>query len=395
MSNTEENHPGICFEETPEQQEFRRSIRNLIDNEFPKNWCRDLEESKEFPWELHKKLAEFGFYGVGIEEQYGGQGGDFYEQMIVADELARTLAGLVVIWAVTSWSAARALIDHGTEQQKKYYLPKIASGEIMFAFSMTEPGGGTDVLRAMKTKARKVDGGYILNGNKIWSTMAHVAHKLMVIARTSEHDKPSKGLTIFIVDGKADGVEANTIPKLGARAAGSCEVAYQDVFVPESDVIGEVDKGWVHLVGTLDAERLQIAAHCVGILRGILEDAIEYANQRHAFGKPIGAHQAIQHKIAEMAISLETAKLHTYRGAWLLASGKPAAVEATMAKCLASELATKAADDGIQILGGYGYANEYNMHRYWRDVRLYRIGPITTEMSLNYIGESLGLPKSY
>ncbi len=330
MNDESSNDQGLCFEETFEQRSFRDEVRKFVDKEIPKNYVRDLEASKEFPWELHRKLADHGMFGIGIGEKYGGQGGNFHNQVIVADELARSLAGLCVIWSVNAWSAARAIIDHGTEAQKEEYLPSMAAGETLFAFSMTEPG-----------------------------------------------------------------VKATPIPKLGARSVGSCEVIYEDVFVPDSQIIGKVGEGWSQLVGTLAAERIQVAAHSVGILRAVLEDSIDYAKQRETFGKPIGQHQTIQTKIADMAINLETAILHTYRAAWLFMNNRRCHVEATMAKYLASEYATKAADDGIQILGGYGYSDEFNMHRYWRDVRLYRIGPISNEMALNVIGESLGLPRSY
>lgn len=386
---------GLCFDFTLEQQMLRETIRGFVERECPKNTARDLEAADEFPWELVRKMAAAGLYGIGIDEQYGGQGGDILDQVIVCEELARSLAGLSVVWHVNAWSGAKALATHGTSQQRETYLPRIATGSLLFAFAMTEPGGGTDVLRAMQTRARRVAGGFTLRGTKIWSTMAHVADRLLVLARTSDHEKPSRGLTVFMVDAKAPGVKAVPIPKLGLRSVGSCEVALEDVFVADADVIGEVDAGWTQITGSLNNERIMTAAMCTGILMGVLEDALAYANERKAFGKPLGQFQAIQHKIANMAMMLETARLHNYRAAWLCNQKRGCDVEATMAKCLAAEYAVQAADDGIQILGGYGYALEYNMQRYWRDARLFRIGPISTEMALNHIGEKLGLPRSF
>ena len=267
---------------------------------------------------------------------------------------------------------------------------------MMFAISLTEPGGGTDVLGGMKTRAEKTDGGWVINGAKIWSTMAHVADCLFLVARTDPNPaKPSHGITVFLVDAKAAGVKATPIPKLGMRSLGSCEVAFDDVFVPDEDVLGEVGRGWSLLASTLNSERIMIGANCCGALAGILEDMIRYASERTAFGKPIGQFQAVQHMIANAAIGLETAKLHTYRAAWLQEQGLPCGVEATMAKVVASEAAVTAADNGMQILGGYGYAMEYDMQRYWRDMRLYRIAPINNEMGRNFIAESLGLPRSF
>jgi alkylation response protein AidB-like acyl-CoA dehydrogenase len=200
---------------------------------------------------------------------------------------------------------------------------------------------------------------------------------------------------MFLVDGRSPGLTATPIPKLGMRALGSCEVSFEDVFVPDADVLGEVDGGWRQVTASLNSERIMVAAMCTGILAGVLEDAVAYAGEREAFGHKLGALQAIQHQIADMATNLETCRLHTYRAAWLEREGRPCGVEATMAKLVTAELATAGADAGIQILGGYGYAQEFDMQRYWRDVRLYRIGPISTEMSKNFIGESLGLPRSF
>jgi alkylation response protein AidB-like acyl-CoA dehydrogenase len=179
------------------------------------------------------------------------------------------------------------------------------------------------------------------------------------------------------------------------RSLGSCEVRFEDVFVPDDDLLGTLDEGWRQVTSSLNAERIMVAAMCTGILRGVLEDAVTYAGQREAFGKPIGGMQAIQHGIADIAMKLEAASLLTYRAARLEQAGQPSGVAATTAKCLTSEWAVESADFGIQVLGGYGYAEEFDMQRYWRDARLYRIGPISNEMARNYVGESLGLPRSF
>jgi alkylation response protein AidB-like acyl-CoA dehydrogenase len=296
---------------------------------------------------------------------------------------------------MTSFSGAKSVGLYGTEEQKQRYLPAMAAGRDKWSISITEPGGGTDVLGAMKTTAKRVEDGWLLNGQKIWSTLAHVADYLLVVARTSSQDKPSQGLTVFIVAGKAKGVTATPIPKLGMRAIGSCVVILDDVFVPDEDVLGEVDNGWKQFTGTLNNERIMVAAVCCGIQQGVLEDAIAYAKERHAFGKPIGQMQRIQHYIADMATWLELSRLITYKAAKLQSEGLPCHVESTMAKMVASEWANEAADLGIQILGGMGYSAETDAQRYWRDSRLYRIGPISNEMCRNFIGEQLGLGRSF
>jgi acyl-CoA dehydrogenase len=386
---------GLCFDFTDEQDMLREMVRDFVERECPKLVARDLEEAGEYPAELAAKIAGAGLCGIGVPEELGGQGGDIVDQVIVCEELSRSLAGLAWLWGITVWSGAKAILEHGSAAQREQLLPRVADGGLTFAFALTEPGGGTDVLRAMRTRARRADGGWVISGTKIWSTLAHVADRILVLARTSEGERPSQGLTMFLVDRRSPGLTATPIPKLGMRALGSCEVSFDDVFVPDEDVLGKVDAGWRQVTGSLNSERIMVAAMCTGILRGVLEDAVDYAKERHAFGQPIGALQAVQHLIADMAMNLETCRLHTYRAAWLEREGRPCRTEATTAKCLAAEYATAGADAGIQILGGYGYAQEYNMQRYWRDARLYRIGPITTEMSKNVVGASLGLPRSY
>jgi acyl-CoA dehydrogenase len=386
---------SLAFDFSAEQRMLRKTVHDFVERKVPKAYARELEGREEYPAELARRIARAGLNGIGIPEELGGEGGDIVDQVIVMEELARSLAGLGWLWGLNVWSGGKAVVTHGSPEQQAELLPLLAAGKLQFAFAMTEPDGGTDVLRAMKTRARRTDGGWLLNGNKIWSTLSHVADRVIVLARTSDHDKPSRGLTMFMVRKGAEGFDATPIPKLGMRALGSCQVSIRDVFVPDADVLGEVDQGWKYVMASLNSERIMVAAMCTGILAGVLEDAIAYAKQRTAFGKPIAQMQSIQHKIADIAMNLETCRLHTYRAAWLEREGRPCGVEATTAKCLAAEYAVAGADAGIQILGGNGYAMEYDMQRYWRDVRLLQIGPITSEMARNYIGESLGLPRSF
>jgi acyl-CoA dehydrogenase len=396
MTDTYTAPQGLSFEFTDEQQMFRQTMRELVEKEFPKSYCREVEARGEFPWDLWEKISSHGLHGIGVPEEYGGQGGGVMELVIVAEELSRTLAGLLWIWGVTSFAGAKSILGYGTEEQKRDILPRLVEGKQMFSISLTEPDGGTDVLGAMKTRAKRVDGGWVVNGAKIWSTMAHVADTLLLVARTKDDvTRSSDGLTVFLCDAKSEGITARTIPKLGMRAIGSCEVQFDDVFIPDEHVLGEVHGGWRQLVASLNSERIMVAADCCGALEGILEDMVRYAQERRAFGKPLGQLQVLQHMIADTQMGLETARLHTYRSAWLQAMGRPCGVESTMAKIVASEACVAGADRGIQIMGGYGYALEFDMQRYWRDMRLYRIAPISNEMGRNFIGESLGLPRSF
>lgn len=385
---------GLNFELTDEQKLFQRTVREYVDSVLTKEYARKVEESEEFPWDLWHKLVDAGFTGVGIAEEWGGQGGGIMEQTILDEELSRSLAGLYWLLGITLFDA-KAIAFAGTQEQKERFLRPIAEGELMCSISLTEPDGGTDVFGAMKTRAEKVDGGWVVNGAKIWSTLAHESHRLFLVARTSEGARAHHGVTVFLCDAKSEGITATPIPKIGMRALGSCEVVFQDVFVPDEDVIGEVDSGWRILAETLNSERIMNGANCTGALKGVLEDMVAYSEERSAFGKPLGQFQAVQHMIADTYAGLEISRLLTYRAAWLQSLGRPCGVESTMAKVVASEQCFAGADRGMQVMGGYGYSTEYDMQRYWRDMRLYRVAPINNEMGRNYLAESLGLPRSF
>lgn len=381
-----------------EQQElFRKTVHDWVEREFPKDTARDLEMQEfEYPHELFNKMGEVGFHAIGIEEEYGGAGGDVMVQVILARELARSLAGLTWVWAINSFAGGKSVGLYGTEEQKRRFLPALAEGKLKVSIAVTEPSGGTDLLGAMKTTATKVDGGWSVSGQKIWSTAAHVADYLLLLARSDKNvKKRSEGTTLFLLPTNAKGVETRQIPKLGMRSVGSCEVFLDDVFVPDDLVLGEPGKAWHQMLGTLNNERILLAALCCGIIDGVLEDGLAYLAEREAFGKKIGEFQSMQHYIADIAMMKKQAELVTYQAAHLQSLGKPCGLEANMAKILASEYANKAADMGIQFLGGMGYAAETNAQRYWRDSRLYRIGPITNEMARNSVAEMLGMPRSF
>ncbi|TVV77120.1 acyl-CoA dehydrogenase family protein [Sphingomonas solaris] len=385
------------FSLTEEQLAFRDVVRRWVDAEAPKDWMRQLEADEEnYPVALWDKLAEQGFFGIGIPEEYGGLGGDVVTQMIFAREFARTAGGLLWVWGLTSFGGAKTIASVGSKEQKQRFLTKMAAGELRVSLSMTEPDGGTDVLGAMKTHAEKVDGGWKLNGAKMWTTAARVADRLLVLARTDRTvEKKHQGLTMFFVDAKSPGITASLLPKLGMRAMGSCEVHYEDVFVPDEDVLGEPGKAWYAMLPTLNNERIMVGAQCLGAIDGVLEDAVAYMLQRKAFGGIIGRFQVLQHYVADIATWQKTTELLLYYVAQLQSEGKPCGVDANMLKMVATENAVKAADLGIQIMGGMGYSAETDMQRYWRDHRILRMTPISNEMVRNSIAESLGLPRSY
>src|SRR5690554_3012359 len=385
------------FNLTEEQTAFRDVVRRWVNAEAPKDWMRELEADEEnYPYALWDKIAEQGFFGIGIPEEWGGLGGDVVMQMIFAREFARTAGGLLWVWGLTSFGGAKTIGQVGTDEQKARWLPAMAEGKLRVSLSMTEPDGGTDVLGAMKTVAVKTEGGWILNGAKMWTTAAKVADRLLVLARTDKNvEKKHQGLTMFFVDAKTPGITSSLLPKLGMRAMGSCSVTYDDVFVPDEDVLGEPGKAWYSMLPTLNNERIMVGAQCLGAIDGVLEDAVRYMQERKAFGKTIGHFQILQHYVADIATWQQTTELLLYYVATLQSQGKECGVQANMLKMVATENACKAADLGIQILGGMGYSAETDMQRYWRDHRILRMTPISNEMVRNSIAESLGLPRSF
>lgn len=376
---------------------FKDMAHRWVDAEVPKSWARDLEKDEHnYPFALWDKFTEAGFHGIGIPEEFGGQGGDVIMQMVLARELARSLGGLAWIWGITSFAGSKSIGIYGSDAQKQKYLPLIASGKLKAAIAFTEPSGGTDLLGGMRTTAERVEGGWKLNGEKIWSSSAHVADYLLVIARSKQDvEKKHQGLTLFWVPTKTQGVAITPLSKLGMRSMGSCSIHFEDAFVADEYVLGEPDRAWYMLLPTLNNERIMVGAFCLGVIDGVLEDALDYMKQRKAFGRVIGEFQALQHYVADIATMQKTTELLMNFAAWKMTTGQDCGVEANMVKLVASENANKAADLGIQILGGMGYSAETDMQRYWRDSRLWRIGPITNEMVRNGIAESLGLPRSF
>jgi acyl-CoA dehydrogenase len=385
------------FELSEEVQLFRESVRRWVDRECPKDWCRDLERREhEYPQELWDKLTEGGYHGVGIDEEYGGLGGDIIIQAVFMREFARNAAGLGWVWGITSFSGAKSIGFYGSEEQKREFLPRMAAGELKTSMSFSEPGGGTDLLGGMKTSATKVDGGWVINGEKIWSTGADSSDYLLLIARSNKNvARISDGVSLFFVPTTSKGITTTPLPKLGMRALSSCSVLLDNVFVPDQLMLGEEGVVWKNTTKTLNNERIMNAAMCLGMIDGVLEDAIEYMNQRRAFGRLIGEFQALQHSVADIAMWQKQVELMLYNTAWLQSQGRSCATEAAMTKTIASEYACMAADRGISILGGMGYSAETDMQRYWRDARLLRIGPVSNEMARNMIAEDLGLPRSF
>jgi alkylation response protein AidB-like acyl-CoA dehydrogenase len=387
----------LNFGFTDDQVALRELVKKFVEREMPKESVATWDAEGVFPPALLDKMAQVGLMGASIPEEFGGTGGGVIEETIILEELARHSSTVALAFGLDVSFGAVTIERHGSDEQKQEFLPKLARGELHFALSMTEPNGGTDILGAMKTSAVADGDHFIINGAKIWTTGLNIASWLFVVARTARDPaKPSHGLTVFLIPKNTPGISFRKIEKLGSKFLHSYEVSYQDVRVPRSSVIGTEGRGWHAILDTLNNERIFIAAVCVGLGQGALEDAVQYSKERSAFGRPIGQFQAVQHPLAESMTEIELARLMTYKASWMQDQGEDCSLPASMAKFFASEAAFRMTDRGMRVLAGYGFAMEYNMQRYYRDIRQLIFAPITNEMGKNYIAQAgLGLPKSY
>jgi acyl-CoA dehydrogenase len=385
------------FELSQEQTQLRHAVREFVRRECtPEAIQRAIAEGRHSQ-ALWKRMAELGWLGVAIDERYGGSGGDIVDMAILAEELARAEPAVGPFFTTVCFGG-KSVGFFGTEAQKEHFLPRIARGECVFALSITEPGGGTDVLGAMRTHATRTADGWVLDGAKMFTSAAQQADQILVVARTralAEVAKPAHGITLFIVPARAPGVSMRKLDML-VPVADTNAVFYDGVRLPDSAVLGEEGRGFYHLLATLNNERILGGATALGCGVAAYEAALEYSKQRTAFGKIIGQMQAIQHYLADMATELDAARLMVYRAAWLQSQGRECGVEATMAKMYAADAAVRACDRAIQIHGGMGLSHECAVSRYWRLARLWQIGPITNEQCRNLIAQlRCELPRSY
>ena len=383
------------FEFTEEQEMLRNEMQRFCKKELTREYVRWMDENCDFvPDELWKKLQEIGFFGANVPEEFGGQGLGTIDAMIMNEELATASVAVLLSVGVTGLGSS-VILHLGTPEQKEKYLPRLAKGELKFAFGLTEPGGGTDILGAIQTKAVDEGDHWRLNGRKVFITGAHMADYITTVAITDPEAKRTRGLSTFLVPRPAEGLETRLIPKLGCHAAGCNEVVYEDVRIPKENLVGTLHNGWYELMGTLNPERIGTAMLSLGVAKAAFRDAFEYAQERHAFGGPIARFQSLQHYLADIAIEIENARNLIYKCAWLCDQGKPYHIEACMAKIVAGRASEKAAIWGMEILGGWGYAMEYDMQRHFRDYKQMVFSPISDEMAKNMIMQFMGYPKSW
>lgn len=372
---------------TEEQQMMRKMVRDFAQNEIAP-MIDTMEETDEFPMEIIKKMSELGLMGIPIPEEYGGSEMDFTSYIIAIHELSRISATVGVILSVHTSVGTNPIFYFGNEEQKKKYVPKLAAGEYIGAFALTEPGAGSDAA-SLKTRAVKDGDEYVLNGSKIFITNGGVADTYIVFAVT-DPEKAHHGISAFIVEKDTPGFfVGKKEKKMGLHGSNTVELTFEDCRVPKENLLGEEGMGFKIAMGNLDVGRIGIAAQALGIAEAALEAATEYAKERVQFGKPIGKLQGVGFKLADMATEVEAAKLLVYRAAQLKQLNKPSGQAASMAKLFASKTAVKVTTEAIQVFGGYGYTKDYPVERYFRDAKITEIYEGTSQIQRLVISRQL------
>ncbi|MBW2366377.1 MAG: acyl-CoA/acyl-ACP dehydrogenase [Deltaproteobacteria bacterium] len=389
------------FDLSTEQKMIVKSAKEIAKKFGPEYWY-EKEEEHEFPRDFFEALGDLGFLGLGISDEYDGTAMTLTEGALALEALCSNGGGAAPVNNyLMGVLGGLSIAHHGNEAQKQKYLPRIAEGEIITCFGLTEPDAGTNTLN-IATFAQKDGNNYIINGNKMFITNARESQLMLLVARTTPRDeavKKSKGISLFLVELPNNSIKSSYIPKHGMNYSPTYDLGISDLKVPEENLLGEEGNGWFHLMGTINPERILIAAGAVGTGRIAIKHAVSYAKERVVFDGPIGAYQGIQFPLAAAHAKLECAWMAVLKAATLhdqKKNAKQVGDIANMAKYLAVEACIEATYHAMQTLGGYGYAKEYHIERWWREVQLFRLAPITQQMTLNYTSEHiLGLPRSY
>jgi acyl-CoA dehydrogenase len=385
----------VEFSLPDELTEIRAAVRDLCAG-FPGEYWRSLEPDR-YPEEFVRALTEGGWLAALIPEEYGGVGLGLTAASVILEEINASGGNAGACHA--QMYTMGTLLRHGSDEQKGRYLPKIAAGELRLqAFGVTEPTVGSDTTR-IQTTAERVDGGYVVSGQKVFTSRALYSDLMLLLARTTpldEVEKRSDGLSVFLVDMKAAGDTLTIRPLRTMMNHATTEVFLDRVELPADALVGEEGKGFRYILDGMNAERVLIAAECIGDGRWFVEKASRYASEREVFGRPIGANQGVQFPVARAHAAIEAADLMRYKAAWLFEQGAPAGAEANMAKLLASEASWAAANACLDAHGGWGFAAEYDVERKFRETRLYTIAPVSNNLILAYLGQHvLGMPRSY
>jgi alkylation response protein AidB-like acyl-CoA dehydrogenase len=374
------------FALTDEQELIRATAREFTDREIVPA-AKQNSRDHRFDLDLVAKIAEQGYLGAIVPKEYGGAGLDYRDYAIVVEEVGRGDSAMRTVISVQTSLVCSTILKFGTEEQKQRYLPGLCSGEMLGCFGLTEPDTGSDAAN-QKTRATKVDGGWRINGAKMWISLGNHAGVALIFAQT-DPDKKHKGVACFLVDTAQDGFRPSVIEhKMGLHGSDTAEIALDDVFAPDDAVLGEVGEGFRLAMTALDSGRLSVAAGCVGVCRGCLEESVKYAKQRVQFGRPIASFQLVQAMIAEMRVRTDAARMLVWRAAWLKDTGQPNTTETSIAKLYASEASVWCANEAIQLHGGAGYADDHPVERHFRDVRVTTLYEGTSQIQKLIIGRA-------
>jgi alkylation response protein AidB-like acyl-CoA dehydrogenase len=372
---------------TPEQELIRKTARDFAEREIAP-YAADYDRKEEFPRAILEKMKPLGFLGAPLPQEYGGMGVDAVSYALIIEEIARADSSVRSIISVNCSLVGLTILKWGTEEQKRDWLPKIASGETLGCFGLTEPGSGSDAA-SLQTRARRDGDDWVLSGTKMFITNGTVAGIALIMAQT-DPSLGAKGIAAFLVPTDVDGFTANEIHgKLGLRASSTAELVLVDVRVPDTAMLGGIGDGMKVALSALDNGRVGLGASCVGLAQACLDSALSYSKERKQFGKPIAGFQLIQEMLAEMHVEIEAARLLVWRAAWLKDKGMRNTLEASVAKFYASEAAVKCANLAIQVHGGYGYIDEYPVGRYLRDARVTTLYEGTSQIQKLIIGRHL------
>ncbi len=386
------------FSESEDHRAIRDGVGAVV-RRFDDEYWLARDDDGEFPREFHRAMAEAGWLGITMPPEFGGAGLGVTEAVIMLHEVASHGGGMAAASTVhINLFGPHPIVVFGTPEQKARWIPRLVEGQDQCAFGFTEPDAGLNTT-AIKTFAQKVPGGYVVHGQKVWTSTAQVASKIMLLTRTTKLEdcaRPTDGITIFYTDLDRSKIEVRRIPKMGRKAVDSNAIFIDGLFIPESDRIGEEGKGFSYILHSLNPERLLVAAEAIAIGQDALRRAVKYARERIVFDRPIGQNQGIQHPLAERWMALEAAWAMVMKGAWLYDQHKPCGAEANAAKFLGARAGHDAALQAVLTHGGFGYAKEYHVERLLREVTITRIAPVTEQLILSFIAEKvLDLPKSY
>ncbi|WP_138470375.1 acyl-CoA dehydrogenase family protein [Poseidonocella sp. HB161398] len=386
------------IEITEERRQIADSVRRICDG-FDDEFWLEKERKHEFPHEFHKAMADAGWLGITMPEEYGGANLGVTDAALLMQTIGNSAGAISACSTIhINLFGPHAMVKHGTKEQKDRMIPPLVDGSQKACFGVTEPDAGLDTTH-ISTRAVRQGANYIVHGQKVWTSTAQNADKILLLTRTTPIEdcrKPTDGMTLFYTDLDRAKIDITPIDKMGRNAVNSNSIFIDGLVVPEEDRIGEEGKGFKLLLDSLNPERVLIAAEAIGVGRRALEKAADYANERVVFGRKIGQNQSIQHPLAQSWMALEAADLMVWHAGRLYDSGQPCGAEANAAKFLAADAAFEACDRAVRTHGGFGYAKEYHVERYFREIVLPRIAPVTREMIMSFIAERvLELPKSY